>query len=165
MRREKTFFAVTSLGKERWYWVVWPSLEVLQSGASAQHVADGYERTKAEAVDRTLEVAGMDGEWMAANRSRRQSRRVPGPAGRLRMGLAPVPVYFLKAHAPRSSRRFARRPPPHRWANSIRSRSGTSSGCLHGREREQRMVETHDWMSLDGAFRNGRIQKYDRGGI
>jgi len=76
MRREKTFFAVTSLGKGRWYWVVWPSLEVLQSGASVQHVADGYERTKAEAVDRALEVAGMDGEWVAAKYAKAYHRQI-----------------------------------------------------------------------------------------
>ena len=43
------YFAVTSLGKDRWYWVVWPSLEMVQSGQSGAHVAEGYERAKAEA--------------------------------------------------------------------------------------------------------------------
>jgi hypothetical protein len=46
----KTFFAVTSLGKDRWYWVVWPSLEMVQSGEPESHLAEGYERTKAEAL-------------------------------------------------------------------------------------------------------------------
>ena len=62
----KTFFAVTSLGKDRWYWVVWPSLEMVQSGESGSHIDEGHERTKAAAVDRALEVAGMHGEWIAA---------------------------------------------------------------------------------------------------
>jgi hypothetical protein len=62
----KAFFAVTSLGKNRWYWVVWPSLETVQSVQSGAHIAEGYERAKAEAVDRVLEVAGMHGEWIAA---------------------------------------------------------------------------------------------------
>jgi hypothetical protein len=79
----KTFFAVTSLGKRRWYWVVWPSLEMAQPGESGSHVAEGYERTKVEAVDRALEVAGMNGEWVAAKyakayrRRRSQDRRSP----------------------------------------------------------------------------------------
>jgi hypothetical protein len=79
----KTFFAVTSLGKDRWYWVVWPSLEMIQSGEPGSHVAEGYERTKAEAVDRALEVAGMRGEWIAAkyakayHRKHSQGRRAP----------------------------------------------------------------------------------------
>jgi hypothetical protein len=63
----RTFFAVTSLGKDRWYWVVWPSLEMRQSsGEPARHLAEGYEHTKAEAVERALKVAGMRGEWVAA---------------------------------------------------------------------------------------------------
>ena len=37
----KTFFAVTSLGKGCWYWVVWPSLEMVQTGESGSHVAEG----------------------------------------------------------------------------------------------------------------------------
>lgn len=87
MRRKNTFFAVASLGKERWYWVVWPSLDMLQSGVSVQHLADGYERTKAEAVDRALEVAGMDGEWVAAkyakayHRQASRERRTGGAQG------------------------------------------------------------------------------------
>jgi hypothetical protein len=40
----RTFFAVTSLGKGRWYWVVRPSLEMVQSGESGSHVAEGYKR-------------------------------------------------------------------------------------------------------------------------
>ena len=76
-RRKKTFFAIASLGKKRWYWVVWPSLELLQSSEElVRHVADGYERTKAEAVDRALEMAGMDGEWVAAKYAKLYRRRI-----------------------------------------------------------------------------------------
>jgi hypothetical protein len=75
-REKQTFFAVTSLGRDRWYWVVWPSLEMLQSGEASQHVADGYERTKAKAVDRALEAAGMHGEWVAAKYARQYHRRL-----------------------------------------------------------------------------------------
>jgi hypothetical protein len=71
----KTFFAVTSLGKGRWYWVVWPSLEMVRSGESGAHVAEGYERAKTEAVDRALEVAGMHGEWVAAKYAKAYHRR------------------------------------------------------------------------------------------
>ena len=74
-REKQTFFAITSLGKNRWYWVVWPSLEMLQSGEPIQHVADGYERTKVQAVDRALEVAGMHGEWVAAKYARQYHRQ------------------------------------------------------------------------------------------
>jgi hypothetical protein len=87
--RHKRFFAVTSLGKNRWYWVVWPSLAIIQSQATGEHLADGYEPSKAEAVDRALAVAGLDGEWVAAkyakqyhrHRTRRnQSRDASSPA-------------------------------------------------------------------------------------
>jgi hypothetical protein len=71
----KTFFAVTSLGKDRWYWVVWPSLEMVRSGEAGSHLAEGYERAKAEAVDRALEVAGMHGEWVAAKYAKAYHRR------------------------------------------------------------------------------------------
>jgi hypothetical protein len=71
----KTFFAVTSLGKNRWYWVVWPSLEMVRSGESGSHIAEGYESTKAEAVDRALEMAGMHGEWIAAKYAKAYHRR------------------------------------------------------------------------------------------
>jgi hypothetical protein len=64
--KEKTFFSVASVGKNRWYWVVWPALETLQGGQAGRHLAEGVERTKAEAVDRALERAGLRGEWVAA---------------------------------------------------------------------------------------------------
>jgi hypothetical protein len=72
----KTFFAVASLGKSRWYWVVWPSLEMHRSSEEpVQHVAEEYERSKAEAVERALKVAGMQGEWVAARYARQYHRR------------------------------------------------------------------------------------------
>ena len=70
----KTFFAVASMGKRRWYWVVWPSLEGPGLRPATQHLADGYERSKAEAVDRALAVAGDDGEWVAAKHARAYHR-------------------------------------------------------------------------------------------
>ena len=73
---KRTFFAITSLGRNRWYWVVWPSLELLRSGEPVQHLADGYERSKAEAVDQALEVAGMHGEWVAAKHAREYHRSI-----------------------------------------------------------------------------------------
>jgi hypothetical protein len=63
----RRFFAVTSLGKTRWYWIVWPSLRELQeSKEPILHIAEGYEKTKAEAVEKALEVAGQYGTWIAA---------------------------------------------------------------------------------------------------
>lgn len=59
------------------------SLEMVQTGESGSHVAEGYERTKAEAVGRALEVAGMHGEWVAAkyakayHRGHSHERRAP----------------------------------------------------------------------------------------
>jgi hypothetical protein len=100
-REKQTFFAITSLGKSRWYWVVWPSLEMLQSGEPIQHVADGYEKTKAQAVDRALEVAGMHGEWVAAKYAKqyhRQRRRQERAKARGQDGgptTAPVTLEFL----------------------------------------------------------------------
>jgi hypothetical protein len=86
----KTFFAVTSLGKNRWYWVVWPSLEILRSSEEpVQHIAEGYERAKAEAVDCALEVAGMHGEWVAAKYAKAYHRR------RSQRGRSPKPLEFL----------------------------------------------------------------------
>lgn len=66
MSQERTFFAITSLGKNRWYWVVWPSLNQLELGEATTQLADGICSTKAEAIDAALEVAGIDGEWLAA---------------------------------------------------------------------------------------------------
>jgi hypothetical protein len=38
----------------------------MQTGHSAPHLADGTASNKAEAVEQALDVAGMDGEWVAA---------------------------------------------------------------------------------------------------
>jgi hypothetical protein len=73
-RRNKTFFTVASLGKNRWYWVVWPSLELLQSQGLIHHLADGYEKTKADAVEQALEVAGTNTERVAAKYAKRYHR-------------------------------------------------------------------------------------------
>jgi hypothetical protein len=73
-RHSNAFFAITSLGGGRWYWVVWPSLEAMRSGHSTPHLADGYATTKAVAVERALDVARMDGEWVAAKYALRYHR-------------------------------------------------------------------------------------------
>jgi hypothetical protein len=67
----RRFFAIVSLGKARWYWVVWPSLMELQtSQIPLSHVAEGYEKSKADAVEKALEVAGMHAMWIAAKYAR-----------------------------------------------------------------------------------------------
>jgi len=67
VKGNKRFFAITSLGKNRWYWVVWPSLSELQtSTTSISHVAEGVEETKADAIEKALDVAGRFGTWIAA---------------------------------------------------------------------------------------------------
>ena len=66
-RGNRRFFAIASLGRTRWYWVVWPSLVELQtSQRPLLHITEGYEKTKAEAVERALEVAGRYSKWIAA---------------------------------------------------------------------------------------------------
>jgi hypothetical protein len=70
-KEKRRFFAITSLGKSRWYWVVWPSLdEVRASAEPLLHAGEGYEKTKAEAVERALELAGKNAEWIAAKYAR-----------------------------------------------------------------------------------------------
>lgn len=84
----RRFFAIVSLGKARWYWVVWPSLQELQaSKIPLSHVAEGYEKTKADAVEKALEVAGIYAEWIGAkyakvyhhNTKARMTRKENGP--------------------------------------------------------------------------------------
>ena len=84
----RRFFAIVSLGKDRWYWVVWPSLQELQtSKIPLFHVAEGYEKTKADAVEKALEVAGMYAKWIGAkyaksyhhNTKARMPRKEYGP--------------------------------------------------------------------------------------
>lgn len=63
----RRFFAIVSLGKARWYWVVWPSLQELETSTRPlSHVGEGYEKTKADAVEKALEVAGMYAKWIEA---------------------------------------------------------------------------------------------------
>lgn len=67
----KRFFAVTSLNKGRWYWVVWPSLEELQASTKPLlHIGEGYEKTKAEAVERALALARRYAAWIPAKFAR-----------------------------------------------------------------------------------------------
>jgi hypothetical protein len=78
-RGSRRFFAVTSLGRNRWYWVVWPSLEELQaSEETLLHVGDGYEKSKAEAVERALRLAGRHAEWIAAKYAKAYHRSKSG---------------------------------------------------------------------------------------
>jgi hypothetical protein len=63
----RRFLAIVSLGRNRWYWVVWPSLRELQASEKPlTHIDEGYEKTKAEAVERALALAGRYAEWIAA---------------------------------------------------------------------------------------------------
>lgn len=86
-KEKRRFVAVTSLGKNRWYWVVWPSLDEIQASAEPLlHVGEGYEKTKSEAVERALTIAGKYTEWIAAKYARiyhrnksSVKRRRPGP--------------------------------------------------------------------------------------
>jgi hypothetical protein len=79
-RKGKTrFFSVTSLGAKHWYWVVWPSLEELQTSRKPLLTLDeGYEHSKAEAVAHAITVAGENAEWIAAKyaKSYRRSKTV-----------------------------------------------------------------------------------------
>jgi hypothetical protein len=71
----RRFFAIASLGRTRWYWVVWPALGELQtSGEPLLHIAEGYEKTKAEAVEKALGAAGMYAKWIAAKYARAYHR-------------------------------------------------------------------------------------------
>lgn len=72
---KRRFFAIASLTKNRWYWVVWPSLEEIQASEEPlPHLQDGYEKTKAEAVKKALESAGIYAEWIAAKFARAHHR-------------------------------------------------------------------------------------------
>ena len=60
-------FAITSLGKGHWYWVVWPSLNELQDSLQPLlHIAEGVTPTKEEAVEKALDAAGLYATWIAA---------------------------------------------------------------------------------------------------
>jgi hypothetical protein len=91
----RRFFAVASLGKTRWYWIVWPSLRELQeSKEPLLHIAEGYEKTKAEAVEKALEMAGRYATWIAAKYAsayHRNSRTgLPRRGNRARTAESPV---------------------------------------------------------------------------
>ena len=90
-KQKKRFFAVSSVGKNRWYWVVWPSLDSIRTDAQTDHVGDGYEAEKAEAIDRALELAGIDGEWVAAKYAKDYHRQRHGK----NKAQAPVIIEFL----------------------------------------------------------------------
>ena len=65
------YFAITYLGKDRWYWVVWPSLdEIRTSDEPLLQVGEGYEKTKTDAAERALGLAGKYAEWIAAKYAR-----------------------------------------------------------------------------------------------
>lgn len=77
-KEKRRFVAITSLSKNRWYWVVWPSLEETQaSDEPLLQVGEGYEKTKSEAVERALELAGKNAEWIAAKYARIYHRNKP----------------------------------------------------------------------------------------
>ena len=62
----RRFFATASLGKNRWYWVVWPSLRELQISVNPiSPIAEGVEQTKADDVEKVLDVAGRLAAWIA----------------------------------------------------------------------------------------------------
>jgi hypothetical protein len=64
-------FAITSLGRDHWYWVVWPSLNELQDSLRPLlHIAEGQTPTKEEAVEKALDAAGMYATWIAAKYAR-----------------------------------------------------------------------------------------------
>src|SRR5512136_169784 len=68
---KRRFFAIASLGKNRWYWVVWPSLdEIRASEDPLLHVGEGYEKTKSEAVEKALKIAEINAEWIAGKYAR-----------------------------------------------------------------------------------------------
>ena len=63
----RRYFVITSLGRNRWYWVVWPSLRELQAASNRlYHIAEGIKETKETAVENTLAVAGRYAVWIAA---------------------------------------------------------------------------------------------------
>ena len=71
VKEKRRFFAITSLGKERWYWVVWPSLdEIRNSEEPLLQIGEGYETTKAEAVEKALALGGKLAVGIAAKYAR-----------------------------------------------------------------------------------------------
>jgi hypothetical protein len=68
---EQRTFAVASLGRGRWYWVVWPSLAQMRGGEARGHLAEGFASDKLTALDQALAIAGADAQWLAAGAARR----------------------------------------------------------------------------------------------
>ena len=101
-KENRRFFAIASFGKDRWYWVVWPSLGELQASEEPLlHVDEGYERSKAKAAEKALALAGMDAEWVAAkyakayHRSKADTKREADNHGTSAPVDAPVTLAFL----------------------------------------------------------------------
>ena len=96
-KEKRRFFAVTSLGKRRWYWVVWPSLDEIQASEEPLlHVGEGYEKSRSEAVERALELAGNYAEWIPAKYARSYHRSKTGGRRRRHAPHTPEPPNTLK---------------------------------------------------------------------
>ena len=92
----RRFFAIASLGRSRWYWVVWPSLIELQSSINPLfHIAEGVEETKAQAVEKALDTAGRYATWIAAKYARAYYRNTRAGSGRMESAAVPVLHEFL----------------------------------------------------------------------
>ena len=95
-KEKRRFFAVASLGKKRWYWVVWPSQVEVQRAANGRHLEEGYEEQKADAIDRALDVAGADAEWLAAKYARDYHRQLrQTKEGKAASASTPLRLEFL----------------------------------------------------------------------
>jgi hypothetical protein len=71
-------------------------LALVQSQAAGECLADGYESTKADAVDQALAVAGLNGEWVAAKYAKQyHSHRTRRNRGRDASPAAPAVLEFL----------------------------------------------------------------------
>ena len=65
------YYAAASLGKGRWYWVVWPALE--RAGASAgapAHSGEGTAETRSDALAKAAGLAGRNAKKVAAKYAR-----------------------------------------------------------------------------------------------
>jgi hypothetical protein len=89
-------FAVAGLGKDRWYWVVWPSVEEFKAEEPARpHLAQGVEKTKAKAVEQALRAAGRYGRWVEARHAREYHRQLSQRERGKAAPNQPVPLEFL----------------------------------------------------------------------
>lgn len=112
--RQQMTFAITSLGKNRWFWVVWPSLEQLEAGTFGRHASWGYEKTKADAVDQALSAAGLDGKWLPAKYAKQYHkimRAFQGNTQRRRKPTSPPPAapefLYRDARDPSTGQRYS----------------------------------------------------------